>query len=301
MSAAARVALFSFLTALPAAPAIAQQPPNRGQGSQPVEQTAPAPRPYDEMNAEQTRERFRTLLRDLPPTAIEVFRLDPALLNDGTYMAQYPALAAFVQAHPEIVRNPRYFVGSPNTPFLDPQPLTPAARQAREVREMFQGLFILIGFMTVTGAIIWTIKTAVDHRRWLRLTRIQTEAHTKIVDRLANNEDLMAYIQTPAGRRFLEAGPAPLPAETARSLGAPYGRILWAVQAGTVVTVLGAGLMLVSRTLRNNPELVDASPFPFMIGTIAAAIGVGFLLSAVISYLVSKRLGLLEGSAASNA
>jgi hypothetical protein len=264
---------------------------------QPPAAAAPA-RPYEEMNAEQTRQRLRTLLQDLPPAVTEIFRLDPALLSDANYMAQYPMLAAFVAGHPEIVRNPRYFLGAPNTPFFDPQPMTPGARQAREVREMFQGLFLLVGFMTVAGVTLWTMKTAVDYRRWLRLTKVQTEAHTKIVDRLANNEDLMAYIQTPAGRRFLEAGPAALPAaESPRSLSAPYGRILWALQSGTVVTVLGAGLMLVSRTLANDAELVEASPFPFMLGTIAVAIGVGFLLSAAVSYFVSKRLGLIEGSA----
>ena len=37
--------------------------------------------------------------------------------------------------------------------------------------------------------------------------KIQTDAHTKIVDRLASNEDLLAYMQSPAGQRFLTSSP----------------------------------------------------------------------------------------------
>ncbi len=56
----------------------------------------------------------------------------------------------------------------------------------------------------------WLIRTFIDYRRWLRLTRIQTDAHTKLLDRLTSNEDLMAYIQSPSGRRFLESAPIAL-------------------------------------------------------------------------------------------
>ena len=93
-------------------------------------------------------------------------------------------------------------------------------------------------------ASIWLIKTLVDHRRWSRLSKIQTEVHNKVLDRMQSNEDLLAYIQTPAGKRFLES--APIPIESPRSIGAPLGRILWSAQAGAVLTVLGLGIALVS-------------------------------------------------------
>ena len=64
---------------------------------------------------------------------------------------------------------------------------------------------------------IWLIKTLVDYRRWLRLTKIQTEAHTKLLDRLTSNDDLRAYIQSPSGRRF----PFPSVLEIRRATGSP--------------------------------------------------------------------------------
>ena len=158
---------------------------------------------------------------------------------------------------------------------------------------MFAGLFFLIGFLAVAGIVAWALKTAVDYRRWLRLTKVQMETHTKLVDRFTSNEDLLAYIQTPAGRRFLESGPVAV--DSPRSIAAPHGRILWALQAGTVVTLLGAGLLYASRTLAADPEIADAAPFVLMLGTIAVALGIGFVLSAFMSYLVSRRLGLIDG------
>ena len=47
------------------------------------------------------------------------------------------------------------------------------------------------------------------HRRWSRLSKIQTDVHNKLLDRFTSNEDLLAYIQTPVGRKFLESAPIP--------------------------------------------------------------------------------------------
>ena len=60
------------------------------------------------------------------------------------------------------------------------------------------------------SVLVWVIRTVVDHRRWLRQSRVQVEVHSKILDRMASNEDLLAYAKTPAGSRFLESGPIDL-------------------------------------------------------------------------------------------
>ena len=76
--------------------------------------------------------------------------------------------------------------------------------------------------------------------------KIQTDAHTKIVDRLSSNEDLLAYMQSPAGQRFLTASlGVPSMAEAAPPMiGAPFNRILWSVQAGVVLATAGVGLLV---------------------------------------------------------
>jgi hypothetical protein len=142
-----------------------------------------------------------------------------------------------------------------------------------------------IAFFTLVG---WLAHLIVDHRRWLRATKTQTEAHSKIFDRLTSNEELLAYIQTPAARNFLESAPIPLQAGP-RAIAAPIGRILWSVQAGVVLAALGAGLWLV----KNNVIAELSGPLN-LIAVITISLGVGFALSSAIAYIVSQRLGLLE-------
>src|SRR5436309_12718623 len=122
------------------------------------------------------------------------------------------------------------------------------------------------------------IKSLVDHRRWLRATKTQTDAHSKLLDRLTSNEELLAYIQTPAAQRFLESAPFPLDPRP-RAIGAPIGRILWSVQAGVVLAVVGAGVWVV----RNNGIAELAAPLK-LDGALAISLAVGLALSAAVAY-----------------
>jgi hypothetical protein len=134
----------------------------------------------------------------------------------------------------------------------------------------------------------WLARLIVDHRRWLRASKTQTDAHSKLLDRLTSNEDLLAYIQTPAARHFLESAPIAFDSRP-RSIGAPVGRILWSIQAGVVLAVLGVGLWLV----KNNVIAELIGPLN-LVATLAISLGVGFALSAAVAYMLSHRLGLLE-------
>jgi hypothetical protein len=113
---------------------------------------------------------------------------------------------------------------------------------------LIEGAFIFLVFCTVTGALVWLVKTLVDYRRWYRLSKVQTEAHNKLLDRFTNNEDLLGYITTPSGRRFLESAPIMLDGPAA-SIGAPVRRILWAIEIGVVMVCLGAGIFLAPNNL----------------------------------------------------
>ena len=74
----------------------------------------------------------------------------------------------------------------------------------RDVLE-FIGAFLV--FCVVTFALFSIIKYVVEYRRWHRISKINAEVHNKILDRFGSNEELLAYIDSPAGRRFLEATP----------------------------------------------------------------------------------------------
>jgi hypothetical protein len=144
------------------------------------------------------------------------------------------------------------------------------------------------------GTLAWLVRSAIDYRRWLRAMKIQTEAHTKIVDRLASNEDLLAYMQSAAGQRFLTSSPVAPPSmdQFTPPMGAPFNRILWSVQAGVVLTTAGAGLWLAK-----NGIIDEAAQAMQVVAVLTMALGIGFVLSALASYGLSRQLGLLQSPA----
>jgi hypothetical protein len=273
----------------------AQTPASRAEVRPPVQQAAQAqpgaasqPLGDPDMppaDAGRVRDQLREVLDRVPPSVREVLRLDPNLMTSADYLTPYPELAGFLARHPEIARSPSFYVGSPHDQDWTRDPARVAAGMWQDV---MQGLFIMSLFLTIIGVLAWLIRTLIDYRRWLRLSRVQTETHTKLLDRITSNEDLMAYMQTPAGRRFLELAPISLDSAN-RPLGAPLNRILWSVQAGVVLALGGIGMLIISR--RTVPEVAG----PVMaIGILAVAIGAGFAVSAVAAWMLSKRLGLLE-------
>src|SRR5712692_8182753 len=251
-----------------------------------------APAPIDEQNARDTRERLHQILEQYPPSVGQVLRLDPSLLAKQEYMATYPTLAAYITQHPEVAHNPVFFLGGPGG---GPQYYSDMrTRVTSAVETIFIGLEVLIGVVFAIGTLAWLIRSAIDYRRWLRAMKIQTDAHTKIVDRLASNEDLLAYMQSAAGQRFLTSSPITPPPmdQFSQPMSAPFNRILWSVQAGVVLTTAGAGLWPAK-----NGIFDEAAQAMQVVAILTMALGIGFVLSALASYGLSRQLGLVNSRA----
>ena len=247
--------------------------------------------PATPANADETRNKLDDLLRQYPPSLARVLSLDPTLLDNAAYLEPYPELTAFLNAHPEVKHNPGYFLANFEANFRNaPYRLTPQDRAIDMWNRAIEGFTIGAVVLTIAGGLFWLIKTMIEHRRWSRLSKIQTDVHTKLLDRFTSNEDLLAYIQTPAGRKFLES--APIPLDSPRAISAPVGRILWSAQAGAVLLVLGIGFEIVAQT--SVEEL--AGPIAAM-GVVVIALGMGFLIAAVLAYLLSRRFGLMNAEA----
>jgi hypothetical protein len=255
-------------------------------------EAAPTPGPVaDERNARDTKERLREIFEQYPPSVAQVLRLDPSLLTRPDYLALYPTLANFLSQHPEVAHNPVFFLGGIGG---GQQYSESRSGVANAVENIFTGLEVMIGVMFGIGTLAWLVRSAIDYRRWLRAMKIQTEAHTKIVDRLASNEDLLAYMQSPAGQRFLTSSSIGVPSmdQPAAPMGAPFNRILWSVQAGVVLTTAGAGLWLAK-----NGILDEAAQAMQVVAILTMALGLGFVLSALASYGLSRQLGLVNSPA----
>jgi hypothetical protein len=237
---------------------------------------------------EATRHAFDALLDQHPPAVGLILKLDPTLFHNQAYMANYPTISAFIAKHPEVPQNSRFFLQNVYTPS-ESAPKTPSERIWGDIAE---GISIFAVFLLVTGVLTWLIRTVIDYRRWSRLSKIQAEVHNKLLDRFTANEDLLAYVQTPAGKRFLESAPIPL-SEAPKTLGAPVNRVLWAVQIGVVLAAAGIGLLFVSFSLEK-----EVSQAIFALAVLAIFVGLGFVASAVMAYLVSRKLGLWHGEPA---
>ena len=242
-------------------------------------------------NANETRQQLYRVLEKYPPALGRVLRLDPTLLTNQAYLSSYPQLAAFVAQYPDVPRNPAYYLERYESTYYVSQP-----RDARqEALHMWRNILEFLGAFSVftVGAIALfsIIKYLIEYRRWHRISKVNAEVHNKILDRFGSNEELLAYIDSPAGRRFLEATPIAPNAAQGR-MAAPYGRILLSVQVGVLLLALAIGLMWVSsRAIEEVREV-------FMgLSIVGMALGLGCIVSAVASYVLSRKLGLLPDGA----
>ena len=272
----------------PAQPA-RQAPPEVPQRPQPPAGPAQPPPGFlvaEQSDARETRERLRDVLNQYPPSVREVLRIDPTLLYRPDYLATYPILAAFLEQHPQVAHNPGFFLGE----WREPEENTSTGQAFREVGRMFESLTIVLIIATITAGIVFLIRTAIEHRRWQRTMRAQTELNTKLIDRFSSSEELLAYLQSPAGKALIEPAAVPQPGPRPMPMNAPLSRIFWSLQSGIVVSTLGAGLIFVSRGVATD----EFAQLLYGVGIVVATIGLGFAISAAVSYVLSQRLGLIQ-------
>lgn len=245
-----------------------------------------------------TREQLLALLR-MSPTLVQVVETDPTLLADQDYVARVnPQLAQFLTQHPEVSRNPDFYlfanISAPRGRHVDGLRRRIDGRDepnAAEIRQRsFENILQLVIFFVVVGSLIWLIRILIENRRWSRVFRMQSEVHAKLIDRFAGSEELLQYMNTDPGRRFLEAAPIPIEFERDQRLPGGLARVLPPLQIGIVLTLLGVGLLALVHRL---PDF--ATPM-LIFGMVTLMPGIGFIISAVIAWHISAKLGLLPNS-----
>jgi hypothetical protein len=130
------------------------------------------------------------------------------------------------------------------------------------------------------------------HRRWGRLAKVQAEAHTKLLDRFTANDELIAYVQSPAGSQFLQSAPIALD-PGARRMGAPFNRILWSVQAGLVLGMAGLGLRFISGS--KDPACIIGGCLIASFASVVAGVTAAHLLSRSSRFQVAAQDSRDEG------
>jgi hypothetical protein len=287
---AARVLIASIALAMfPAASVAAHQAqPQRG-----AAKAAPAPTPgaINEEELNRTREELFKLL-EMSPKLTRLIAADPVLLSQQDYIAQKnPALGQFLEAHPEVARNPEFYLFA-NTrnggPQLQVESWPEQQRQRPGWRFVEDYVVPFAAFLVILFALLWLIRVLLENRRWNRIFTVQTDVYSKLMEKFSSSQEMAAYMGTDAGRRLLESASLPLNLDRP-ARGGTLGRLLMPLQVGVVLVPVGLGLLY----LRN--RIPDGESALLVVGTLALTLGFGFILAAGVSLSAAKQLGELPG------
>ena len=136
-------------------------------------------------------------------------------------------------------------------------------------------LFFMIGY------IVYVI---VDGYRRRQQTRVFTEFHSKLLERIGSAKEFGEFFGSDAGQQFLSS-------LSSSESGAPQLRILRSMQTGFVLLAVGIGFFILLDERTFSIEAVDGL---MVMATAATAVGAALLVSTGMSYLLSKRMGLIE-------
>lgn len=206
----------------------------------------------------------------------------PPTINDPKYAREHPELQAFLDSHPLVKADPRAFLSSEVWRERNRGPSNSRA-------DLFLSYLVpATVFLCALLAALSVFRALLENRRWSRSMKVHEEVHAKLIEKFASGQDFSAYLQSEAGRRLLEWTP---PAVSISSQNAPtaVNRIIWSAQAGIVLLSMGFGLI----TLRGHLG-PSATPPLLVFGTLGITLGIGFALSALVSYVLSRHLGLVE-------
>ena len=135
----------------------------------------------------------------------------------------------------------------------------------------------------VFGMVSWVTWVIANAIRRGQTARAVASLHSKLLDKCTSNQELLSYLESQSGRRFLES--------TTTSEANPTGRILNAIQAGAIAALAG-GAMLIVRTEERFDW--DGRQFLVICGSVLLAIGLGYLVSAIASYVLCRSWGLFR-------
>jgi hypothetical protein len=259
--------------------------------------TTPAMQAPSDSDVANTQEQLLKLLR-LSPVLTTVVARDPSLLGDQAYVARNnPELAQFLAEHPDIAKNPEFYLfshlenGHGRREEALERAVWPDLHQSEsgpsQAFLITHDLGPLLAMAGVLIGIVWIVRISLESQRWNRTFKQQSEVHSRLIDKFNSSQELAAYMQTEAGKRFLDASPVALGADVGMRMPNVVARVLTPLTVGIVLVLLGIGLVALRNTEpdMNTPMLV--------LGTLALMPGLGFILSAGATWIVAKRLGML--------
>jgi hypothetical protein len=133
--------------------------------------------------------------------------------------------------------------------------------------------FAFIAFVIASAWIVFVFISSMREKR-------KFELHNKLIDKFSNMNELNNFLKSDSGSEFLKS-------LTIEGI-APKEKLLRSISTGIILGVLGLALFLVGKIFAEESRYFNAGAI------IAAALGVGYLISTVVSVMLSKKWGIIE-------
>jgi len=141
----------------------------------------------------------------------------------------------------------------------------------------------VIGAIGMLVVLCWIVKVISNNRKTARMANLQADLQSKLLDKFGSTPELLSYLESDAGKNFAEL----VPAEVGTN---PYDKILSSVRMGIVLLMGGLACMFLRNQINEGFEGFT------ILGALGIALGAGFLLSAAVAYLLSKKWGVINGA-----
>jgi hypothetical protein len=149
-------------------------------------------------------------------------------------------------------------------------------------------------FLVIGGIVCFLLFLAYRVYQTNTQTRLQrAEAFNKLLERFSSAKEFTDFLATEQGRKFLD-NPMPSPKST-------LTKIMRLAQLGVVVLFIGFGFMINAQRLSGATDLhySTLSQDQHIWGIFGVMLGVGLLVTSLVSYILAKRWKLTNGNGAS--
>jgi hypothetical protein len=137
---------------------------------------------------------------------------------------------------------------------------------------------------------VWIFWIVSSNKRRSRIAEIQRDIHAKLFEKFGTSQELIEYLKTDAGSKFLDSA--------AFEHTRPFGRVLGSIQAGLILFLLGIAMLIVRAATPSAGftalEYAQTAHGFLAVSLVLLALGLGFLASAAASYKLSKNWGLFD-------
>jgi hypothetical protein len=140
---------------------------------------------------------------------------------------------------------------------------------------------ILLVLLAAFATAAWMFYLVADANKKQRRLKAQAELHGRLLDKFGSAQEVVEFLQTPGGTRFVEG--------LSSDREEPVAGILRSTHRGILLVIVAAGCLFLSWYYRysgENPLLV--------IGVILMCLGIGFLASAAVAQRLARKLGLTQ-------